>query len=93
MYTIRHVAPEHLAGDLVKENDPRYGLIWINPERMSGAPCFFGTRVPVQILWDYLEAGDTVEVFLEQYPGVTRDQVIGVIEQAGRYLLQGLVAP
>lgn len=52
----------------------------VNPERMSGAPCFTGTRVPINHLFDYLEAGDSLDVFLEDFPTVTRDQALGVLE-------------
>ena len=49
---------------------------------MSGAPVFCGTRVPVQTLLDYLEAGETIDQFLEGFPPVTRGQVIAFLEQA-----------
>ena len=49
-------------------------VVWIDPDRMSGAPCFAGTRVPVQMLLDHLKHGDTIEDFLEGAPTVTRDQ-------------------
>jgi uncharacterized protein (DUF433 family) len=76
------VAADALAGDLVRPDDPRYGLIWINPERMSGAPCFYGTRVPVQTLFEYLEAGDSLDDFLAGFQGVTREQAVAVLELA-----------
>jgi uncharacterized protein (DUF433 family) len=47
---------------------------------MSGAPCFTGTRVPVTHLFDYLGAGDSVDEFLTDFPTVTRQQVLGVLE-------------
>jgi len=47
---------------------------------MSGAPCFTGTRVPVSHLFDYLEAGDSVGEFLNDFPTVTHEQVLGVLE-------------
>jgi uncharacterized protein (DUF433 family) len=50
-------------------------VIWTDPDRVSGAPCFQGTRVPVQNLVDSLEGGASIEEFLEDYPSVTRDQV------------------
>jgi uncharacterized protein (DUF433 family) len=53
-----------------------------DPEVMSGAPVFYGTRVPVQTLLDYLEAGDSIDEFLEGFPGVTREQVIAFLEEA-----------
>ena len=51
-----------------------------NPEIMGGAPVFAGTRVPVQTLLDYLEAGDTIDEFLEGFPSVTRAQVIAFLD-------------
>lgn len=53
-----------------------------DPELMGGTPVFVGTRVPVQSLFDYLEAGDSVEDFLEAFPTVTREQVVGALEIA-----------
>ena len=53
-----------------------------DPEVMGGAPVFCGTRVPVQTLLDYLEAGETIDQFLEGFPSVTRQQVISFLEQA-----------
>lgn len=55
-------------------------LIEVDPEKMSGAPCFTGTRVPVTHLFDYLGAGDSVDEFLTDFPTVTRQQVLGVLE-------------
>jgi uncharacterized protein (DUF433 family) len=53
-----------------------------NPEVMGGAPVFCGTRVPVQTLLDYLEAGESIDDFLAGFPSVTRQQVIAFLEQA-----------
>ena len=53
-----------------------------DPDILSGTPVFAGTRVPVRILFDYLEAGDSVDVFLEEYPHISRDIVISVLELA-----------
>ena len=47
-------------------------IIVVDPELMSGTPCFTGTRVPVQALLDYLEGGDSLEEFLEGFPTVKR---------------------
>ena len=58
------------------------GVIWIDPERVSGAPCFINTRVPVQNLFDYLAAGHPLEDFLEGFPPVTREQAEQVLELA-----------
>ena len=53
-----------------------------SPDVMGGTPVFAGTRVPVQTLLDYLEAGDSIDDFLGGYPSVSRDQVINFLEQA-----------
>ena len=78
----RPVAPEALQGDLVGPGDPRYGIIWANPERMSGVPCFYGTRVPVRTLFEYLEGGQSLDEFLAGFPGVTREMAVAVLELA-----------
>jgi uncharacterized protein (DUF433 family) len=57
-------------------------LILVSPDVLDGAPVFNGTRVPVQVLFDYLEEGDTLDSFLEGYPGVTREHAIAVLEYA-----------
>lgn len=49
---------------------------------MGGTPVFFGTRVPVQTLLDYLEAGESIDDFLEGFPLLTREQVLTFLEQA-----------
>jgi uncharacterized protein (DUF433 family) len=64
----------------------------VHPGRLGGEPCFAGTRVPVKNLFDYLEGGDSLNDFLEGFPGVTRDQAIAVLELAGQGLLQQLKA-
>ena len=51
-------------------------------EIMGGTPVFSGTRVPVQTLLDYLEAGESIDEFIEGFPSVTRKQVIAFLEQA-----------
>jgi uncharacterized protein (DUF433 family) len=58
-----------------------------DPEIMGGTPVFLGTRVPVQTLVDYLEAGDPLDEFLEDFPSVSRDQAIAVLELAKELLL------
>lgn len=54
---------------------------------MGGTPVFAGTRVPVRTLFDYLEAGDPLGKFLEQYPGVAREQAVEVLEMSRQVLL------
>jgi uncharacterized protein (DUF433 family) len=61
-----------------------------NPEVMGGAPVFYGTRVPVQTLLDYLEAGESIDQFLEGFPSVTREQVIAFLEQAKDRLVESV---
>lgn len=55
---------------------------------MSGAPCFAGTRVPIQNLIDYLEGGDSIDEFLEGFPIVSREQVIAFLEEAKARMLE-----
>ena len=55
---------------------------------MGGATVFYGTRVPVQTLLDYIEAGETIDDFLEGFPSVTRAQVIAFLEQAKDRLIE-----
>jgi uncharacterized protein (DUF433 family) len=66
------------------------GVIWIHPDRVSGAPCFAKTRVPVQNLFDYLESGAPLEEFLNGFPPITRDQAIKVLELARTGLFDSL---
>ena len=58
-----------------------------DPEILGGIPCFRGTRVPFQNLLDYLEAGDTLDQFLDQFPTVTRQMAIEALEAAKDSLL------
>jgi uncharacterized protein (DUF433 family) len=57
-------------------------LIWTDPERMSGTPCFYGTRVPVKTLFDYLEGGQSLKTFLDDFEGVSREQADAVLRLA-----------
>lgn len=57
-------------------------------EKLSGTPVFCGTRVPVKNLFDYLEAGDSLDEFLDDFPTVTHAQAIGVLELYKVKLLQ-----
>jgi uncharacterized protein (DUF433 family) len=67
-------------------------IIWSDPERLSGTPCFRGTRVPVQALFDYLEGGDTLEQFLDDFPGVTREQVLSVVKIASQTFFRDITS-
>jgi uncharacterized protein (DUF433 family) len=59
-------------------------FIVVDPEIQSGAAVFAGTRVPIKNLFDYLEAGDSLEVFLDQFPTVSREASIAVLELVKR---------
>jgi uncharacterized protein (DUF433 family) len=65
----------------------RSTVITTDPEILGGTPVFAGTRVPVQTLIDYLAAGDPLADFLEDFPSVSRDQAIAVLEEAKQALL------
>ena len=62
-------------------------LITIDPEVHGGTPVFQGTRVPVKTLFDHIEAGDSLEVFLDDFPSVSRDLAVGILEQARAALM------
>ena len=57
-------------------------VIHTDPEILAGEPVFVGTRVPLKNLFDYLEAGDSLEVFLDEFPDVTREQAVAALELA-----------
>lgn len=65
----------------------REAVFHSHPEILSGTPVFVGTRVPVRTLLDYLEAGDSINEFLEDFPGVEREQAIQFLEHAAEALL------
>ena len=62
-------------------------VVHSDPEIMGGTPVFVGTRVPFQTLLDYLEAGDPLSEFLEDFPSVSREQAVAALEQAKDALL------
>ena len=55
-------------------------VVHSDPDILGGTPVFVGTRVPVKTLYDYLEAGDSLDEFLNDFPGVTRDQAVAALE-------------
>lgn len=63
------------------------GIVTIDQEIMHGTPCFTGTRVPVQTLLDFFEAGDTLDKFLHAFPRVQREQAVQFLELAKEQLL------
>jgi len=62
-------------------SNPRL-VVTRDPQILGGTPVFSGTRVPVKNLFDYLEAGDSLEVFLDAFPSVTREQAVAALEMA-----------
>jgi uncharacterized protein (DUF433 family) len=60
----------------------RESVIVGDPEILGGTPCFRGTRVPVESLIDYLEAGDTLGEFLDNFPSVSREAAVAALEEA-----------
>jgi len=61
---------------------PHESVIAIDPDILGGTPCFRGTRVPIDSLIDYLEAGDSLDEFLENFPSVSREAAIAALEEA-----------
>ena len=59
------------------------------PDILQGTPVFVGTRVPARVLFEYLEGGDSIQEFLDQYPSVSRQQVVNALEIAGKSLESG----
>ena len=57
-----------------------YGQVCIDPEIMSGTPVFAGTRVPVQNLFDYIEGGEPLSEFLDDFPSVSKSAALSVLE-------------
>lgn len=61
-------------------------IVHSDPDILGGTPVFIGTRVPIKILLDYLEAGDSLNEFLDHFPSVTRQQAIAALELAKEML-------
>ena len=68
--------------------DEKNPLIWINAGRMSGAPCFYKTRMPIDSLFVNIEGGVSLDEWLDAFPSVTREQAIAVLEYAHSKILQ-----
>jgi uncharacterized protein (DUF433 family) len=68
----------------------KQSVVSCDPTVMGGAPVFRGTRVPVQTLLDYLEAGDSIDEFLKGFPSVRREQVIAFLEEAKDRLIESV---
>jgi uncharacterized protein (DUF433 family) len=61
-------------------------VINIDPEILGGTPVFYGTRVPIKNLFDYLESGESIDYFLEDFSGVKREQVVKVLEMSQKLI-------
>lgn len=61
-------------------------IINIDPEILSGQPVFTGTRVPVETLFDHLEAGVSLDEFLDDFPGVSKEQAVSLLDMASKLL-------
>src|SRR5436309_9566123 len=92
---IATISPQErdLCTELVLQSDARARFVSIDPERLGGVPCFVGTRVPIRYLWEYLMKGRTLEAFLDDFEGVSREEAIAALEQAYERLLEGLPRP
>ena len=60
----------------------KYGAINIDPETMGGTPVFTGSRVPIKALFDYIETGETLDEFLENFPTVKKEYALEVLQMA-----------
>lgn len=67
---------------------PESKIVHRSPEILAGTPVFVGTRVPVRVLLEYLEAGDSLNEFLHDFPSVDRDQAIAFLEDSAEALLE-----
>jgi uncharacterized protein (DUF433 family) len=67
--------------------NPEPSIVYCDPDLLGGTPVFVGTRVPVQTLLDYLEAGQPLGDFLDDFPTVSRQQAVAFLEQAKAALL------
>jgi uncharacterized protein (DUF433 family) len=64
-------------------------VVQTDPEILAGEPVFAGTRVPLKNLFEYLEAGDSLEIFLDAFPDVTREQAVTALELAREAMTAG----
>ena len=78
----------YLKGMTAEQKNRLNQAIWVSPQRVSGLPCFRGTRVPVQSLIGLLEGGETIDEFLELYLSITRRQVLTVLDFADSQILE-----
>jgi uncharacterized protein (DUF433 family) len=100
----KDIIPDHRAvrilclGAIIERASRRILMVPLNqsvvvrdPEILSGEPVFRGTRVPFQALLDYLEGGETIDEFLIDFPGVSRDSAVAALEEAKALLIARFV--
>lgn len=83
LFSYRHI---FVTSILTKSKTMNYGAVNIDPETMSGTPVFTGTRVPIQALFDYIETGETLDEFLENFPTVKKEFALQVLKMASKTL-------
>ena len=85
--TILTLEPKTKITERVGPHDPRAGLVSADPTRHSGTPCFAGTRVPVQDLFDYLADGESLDSFLTSFPSVraNRQEAFCILQKPGSW--------
>ncbi len=66
-------------------------IINVDLEILGGTPVFYGTRVPIKNLFDYLLTGDSIETFLEDFDGVTKAQVMKILELSNDLIIKSIV--
>ncbi len=71
---------------IIKLNAMEGRIINIDPEILGGTPVFYGTRVPIKNLFDYLESGESIDFFLDDFDGVQREQVVKVLEICQKFI-------
>lgn len=80
--------PPRNSRGLIPPDGPLPRDVSVDPGRLGGEPCFAGTRVPIQVLFDDVTAGDTLDEFLPGFPNVTQERAVGVLELASRGLVR-----
>ena len=78
------------ARELVPADSLLSQYVSVDPGRMHGEPCFRGTRIPVQTLFDHLRSGDSLAAFLDGFPDVSREDAVAIIDLSAMGLLEGL---
>lgn len=71
---------------------PWFPYVSVDTEKLGGDPVFRGSRVPVRVLFEYLEGGESIDQFLDDFPGVTREQIAGVLRLAAQSVDTGIKA-